>query len=97
MPQAHRETDARICGASTVVTGQDFCYVNGKLWAVLDDPNTHGDGDLINTTGDTVFINDRPVIVHGPDNAQPDDLCPIHPHCNPKTDQGSPDVYAYDG
>jgi uncharacterized Zn-binding protein involved in type VI secretion len=95
MPKAHRETDARICGATTVVNGQSTVFVNSKLWAVLGDPNTHGDGDLINTTGNTVFINGLPVIVHGPDDAQPDDLCPLSPHCNPKTAQGSDNVYCY--
>ena len=94
---AHREDDSRTCGATTVVTGQSTVYVNGKLWAVKDDPNTHGSGQLINTTGSTVIINNKKIIVNGPDNAQPDSLCPEPggEHCNPKTSQGSGDVFAY--
>jgi hypothetical protein len=65
---------ARVCGATTVVVGQSTVFVNSKLWAVLNDPNSHGDGQLINT-GTTVFIEGKPVIVHSPDPAMPDDLC----------------------
>ena len=66
---------------------------NGKLWAVEGDPNTHGNGALIASS--SVKINGKRVIVHRPDNAQPDNLCPLAngEHCNPKTAQGSADVY----
>jgi hypothetical protein len=37
---SHRKTDKRACGAGTVVVGQDFVFVNGKLWAVKNDPTT---------------------------------------------------------
>lgn len=95
MPNAHTHGQSRICGATTVVTGQSTVYVNGKLWAVKGDPDTHGSGGLINS-GTTVFISGKPVIVHAPDNASPDALCPVGPlHCNPKTSQGSADVFAY--
>lgn len=70
--------------------------MNGKLWAVEDSVNNHGNGQLIPTTGQTVHIEGKPIIVHGPDHAQPDDLCPVEPeHCDPETAQGSPDVFSY--
>lgn len=97
MPQAHRDGDSRVCGATTTVTGQSTVWVNGKLWSVLADPDDHGDGALINSTGSTVIIEGKPVIVNGPDHASPDTLCLIigPPHCDPMTAQGSDDVYAY--
>jgi len=66
---AHRDGDLRACGATTTVIGQTSVTVNGKLWAVLGDPNTHLLGNLDNTTGVSIFINKLPVIVHGPDLA----------------------------
>ncbi len=96
MPQSHRHSDLRTCGATTVVVGQQTVFVNDLLWAVQADPNNHEGGALINS-GTTVFIQDKPVIVHAPDDALPDDLCLLFgpPHCEPKTAQGSPSVYAY--
>lgn len=96
MPPAHRQGDLRICGAATVVVGQSTTYVDGKLWAVKDDINTHGDGQLI-PSGSSVFIQGLPVIVHAPDQAQPDALCiPIgEPHCDPMTAAGSGTTFAY--
>lgn len=96
MPAAHRNGDSRICGATTVVVGQSTVYVNDQLWAVQGDIDTHGAGGLI-PSGSTVFVEDKPVIVHAPDSANPDSLCiPIgEPHCNPMTAQGSGDTNAY--
>lgn len=96
MPAAHRNGDSRVCGAVTVVAGQDFVYVDSELWAVEGDPNSHGDGQLI-PTYHGVYINDIPVIVHTPDQASPDDLCPPDgpPHCDPETAEGSPGVFSY--
>ena len=97
MAQVHRNDDSRICGAATVVIGQSTVFANGKLWAVEGDINDHGDGALIAATGHSVFINGIAVIVHGPDPAVPDALCPIigAPHCNPQTAQGSDNVFCY--
>jgi hypothetical protein len=92
MPAAHRHGDVRNCGATTIVQGQGTVYVNGNLWSVEGDPNTHGAGDLI-ATGSTVFIENIKVIVHTPDNAQPD----FAGHVNPQTGAGSGDVFAYGG
>lgn len=91
MPGAHRNADARNCGATTTVVGQSSVFVNGRLWAVLDDTNIHGNGQLINTTGSSVIIEGKPVIVHGPDDAKPDNAG----HPNPKTGAGSGNVEAY--
>lgn len=91
MADAHRDGDLRSCGATTVVSGQSSVFVNGKLWAVKDDQNSHDNGQLINTTGSTVIIEGKEVIVHGPDNAQGDNAG----HPNPRTAQGSPNVEAY--
>ena len=96
MPQAQRDTDLRVCGATTVVVGQSTVKVNGLLWAVQDDICTHGNGQL-NPSGSTVKIEGKLIIVHSPDDADPDDLCiPLGPpHCDPDTGAGSPDVSAY--
>lgn len=91
MPKSHRHGDSRDCGATTIVQNQSSVFVNGKLWAVKDSENSHGAGGLINTTGDTVFIEGKPVIVHGPDDAKPDNAG----HPNPKTAGGSGNVFAY--
>jgi uncharacterized Zn-binding protein involved in type VI secretion len=93
---AHRDGDLRDCGAVTVVQNQSTVFVNGKLRAVEGSFNNHGNGGLIPTTGQSVFIEGKPVIVHGPDHAEPDDLCPMTPqHCDPKTAEGSGDVFSY--
>jgi len=94
MKQAHRHGDSRICGATTVVTGQSTVTVDGKLWAVKGDPNTDRGGALINTTGSSVTINGIPVIVDGPDNAGSDNLL-FPPHNNPKTEDGAASVFCY--
>ena len=93
---AHRNGDPRTCGATTVVNNQSSVYVNNELWAVKDSVNSHGNGQLLNSTGSTIIIENKEVIVHGPDHAQPDDLCPIPPtHCDPMTAGGSADVLSY--
>lgn len=91
MPKAHKNGDSRNCGAITVVQNQSTVFVNGQLWAVRGDPNSHGAGNLINSTGSTVIVEGIPVIVHGPDHANPDNA----DHPDPMTDEGSPNVYAY--
>ncbi len=94
MPKAHRNNDKRVCLAKTTVQNQSTVFVNDELWAVLHTTCDHGDGRLVNTTGDTVFVEDKPVIVHGPDQAHPNDRR-FPPHNNPMTAEGSPNVYAY--
>lgn len=96
MPEAHRNGDSRTCGAATVVQNQSTVFVNGELWAVEGTINSHDEGGLI-PTGQTVFIEGKRVIVHTPDHASADGLCPLlgGEHCDPKTAEGSPNVSAY--
>lgn len=93
MPAAHRHGDARKCGATTVVIGQNFVFVNGRLWAVEGDPNTHEEGGLIAATGTTVKINGKNVIVDGPDPAELDLFG--HVDDEDETAGGSTNVFAY--
>lgn len=97
MAGAHTHGMARICGATTVVIGQDNVFVNGQLWAVHGDPNSHGQGNLV-ASGNKVFINGKPVIINAPDGANPDTLCDLigPPHCGPSTAAGSGNVFAYE-
>jgi len=73
MPGAHRQGDARQCAATTIVVGQRSVTVNGRLWAVEGDENSHGAGELIASKG-SVTIAGKKVIVHNPDQAQIDGL-----------------------
>jgi hypothetical protein len=91
----HRQTDLRICGHTTVVVGQSNVFANSLLVAVDKDPNTGGGGNLI-AACKNVFINNKLVVNHSPENATPDGSCPASPHCNPKTAQGSPNVFVGD-
>ena len=93
MPKAHRETDSRNCGATTIVEGQSTVFNNGKLWAVDFDPNTHGAGNLKPITGHSVFCEGKEVIVL-PDTCY---NCDNADHCPPSDDPAtaSPDVFAY--
>lgn len=92
MPGAHRQDDSRMCGAKTIAS--DFgVYVNGKLWSVENDPNTHGAGNLVSVTGATVNIGGKKVIVAVGDVAKPD----MKKHPIPPTDPvgRSSDVFCY--
>ena len=93
----HRDTDARICGATTTVVNQSSVYANNLLIAVNGDPNTHKGGSLI-AHCKNVYAEGILIVNNTPDNANPDSLCvPIGPpHCNPYTNQGSPDVFVGD-
>lgn len=91
MTEVHRDTDSRICGAQTVVAGNTTVFVNNLLASVDQDPNSHGSGPIIASTNN-VFVHNKLIVENG-DAADPDDLCPIPPHCGPDTDSGSPDVY----
>lgn len=89
----HRATDARICGATTIVTGQGNVFANGLLVSVYGDPNTHGNGNTV-ATANNVFVNGLLVTKVG-DAALPDDLCTPRAriHCAPTTTTGSSDVF----
>jgi uncharacterized Zn-binding protein involved in type VI secretion len=83
MAYCHRSTDSRACGAGTVVVGQDFVTVDGKLWSVDGDPNDHGAGAL-STSHSWLTIAGKGIIVAG-DSASADSLClPLGgAHCGP--------------
>lgn len=78
-----------------MVAGQSSTFVDGKLWAVQGDPNSHGAGALIPTVS-SVLIQGKAVIVNSPDPASADNLCPTldGEHCTPKTAGGSGTTYA---
>jgi hypothetical protein len=97
MPDAHRDTDLRICGAHTQVIGQTTVFVNGLLWSVEGDVCDHGHGELISTHAPNVYIEGKRAITIT-DPAHPDDLCDIDGglHCDPIADTGSPDTDAAD-
>ena len=95
---AHRDNDRRKCNGRTRVQNQSTVFVNDKLWAVKDSeeiPGSHSLGGLINRTGDTVFVEGKPVIVHGPDPAKPDGAG--HRLYQDATAEGSANVFAYTG
>lgn len=92
MPGAHRFGDSRACGASTIVVGNQTVFVNGRLWAVKGDIDTHEAGGLINTTGHTVFNQGIPVIVLG-DKAEQDMLG--HVMSDDEAASASGDTFAY--
>ena len=41
MPAVHRHGDARVCLATTIVSGLSTVYANGRLVSVNGDVNTH--------------------------------------------------------
>lgn len=93
---AHRNTDSRACGASTVTAQSKNVYVNGLLWSINGDPNSHGGGNLSAATKN-VFIGGVAVVNVG-DSASADDLCvPLGgDHCAPSATGGSSDVFVGD-
>lgn len=94
MPGAHRENDLRFCGATTIVNGQSSVWVNSKLWAVEDDPETHGNGQLVAVYGKkNVYINRKHVICAIGDEGLPDDAG--HPLPSTDPEEHSSDVFVY--
>lgn len=97
MPAAHRHTDSRACGATTTVVGQSTVFVNGLLWAVEFDLDTHCDpkGPL-KPDKRTIFIEGKNVIDVG-DGFHAIDYQPpacIVPH-SPTASTGSPNTFCY--
>jgi hypothetical protein len=96
MPAVHRDTDSRTCGASTVSAQSRNVFVNGLLWAIDADPNSHGGGGLIAGTNN-LFIGGI-AVTNIQDSANPDALCaPVGgAHCAPAAASGSGNVYVGD-
>lgn len=95
MPEVHRHSDARTCGASTIVVGNKTVYTNELLTAVYGDINTHANGELLATINPgTVFIENLEMVVVGSE-AQCDRL--LHCGGGDASASGSPNVYAFDG
>ena len=92
----HRDTDSRVCGATTTSQQGKQVYVNNLLWAIDGDPNSHGGGSLIAATN-SVYIGGVAVVNTG-DHASADSLCaPVGPpHCDPVASQGSLNVFVGD-
>ena len=95
--KVHRHTDARVCGATTVVQNQSTVFANSLLVAVNGDPNSHGAGGLI-AACKNVYVESILVVNHSPDSAAADERCPPdgEPHCTPSTAAGSPNVFVGD-
>lgn len=96
MPAVHRDTDSRACGANTVSAQSRNVYVNGLLWSINGDPNSHGSGALSAATNN-VFIGGI-AVCNNNDSAAPDALCaPLGgAHCAPKAVGGSSNVFVGD-
>ena len=95
MPAIHRNGDSRSCGAKTLAVGQGTVFVNNQLASTLNDPDSHGGGNLLasNSKG-SVFIAGKPIGLDG-SAAMPEALCNNgNGHCRPKAAGGSPDVNA---
>lgn len=95
MVDVHRHGDLRSCGATTIVSGQGFVYVDGQLWSVEGDNNSHGAGALIPGQIAAIYIGGKRVIGVG-DSASPDNLCiPLGgSHCSPSSTSGDAKVTA---
>ena len=89
MPAVHRHGDARVCLATTIVSGQSTVYANGRLVSVNGDINTHGAGALI-AGSNNVFAEGKAVVNNTPDAALIDTLG--HAPALTKTAAGSSDV-----
>lgn len=96
MPAVHRDTDLRVCGATTVSAQGKNVFVNNLLWSIDGDPNSDSGGALSAGTNN-VFIGGT-AVCNNNDTAAPDSLCPIPggPHCAPNASGGSDNVFVGD-
>ena len=95
MADVHRNTDTRVCGATTTVVGNIDVFANNLLVSVNGDPNSHGAGELIAHSNE-VYADNILTVNHTPDTANADNKCPVPPHCAPETAKGSPNVCSGD-
>ncbi len=69
-------------------------YVNNLKWAVENDPETHGHGELIAVTGKrNVYLNGKLAICAVSDTAKPDDA--FHPLPPTDPEEHSNNVFIY--
>jgi len=96
MPAAHRDTDSRACGATTVSAQSRNVYVNGLLWSVNGDPNSEGGGSL--SAGTNIVFIGGIAVCNNNDSAAPDSLCLTvgGSHCAPSANGGSGNVFVGD-
>ena len=91
----HRHSDPRVCGATTVVTGNTSVFANDLLVSVNGDPNSHSAGALV-AGCNHLYVHSALVVNNTPDGSAADALCPIPPHCAPITAGGSTNVFVGD-
>ena len=101
MPGAHRHDDVRFCGAKTIVVGQSQVLVNGRLWAVEGDIDTHCNGGSLSAVygPPKIKIGNKYIICGVGDVAAPDKLGCIIKHPTGATNPlgHSLDVLVYGG
>lgn len=96
MPQVHRHTDSRVCGATTNAQAWKNVYVNNLPISVNADPNSHGGGALA-ANCKQVYVGGKLVVLNG-NSAGADNYCGKighsgHGHCGPNATSGSPNVH----
>jgi len=96
MPQVHRHSDSRVCGATTTASNHKNVWVNNLQISVNGDPNSHGGGNL-KANCKQVYVGGNLVVLNG-NPAGADALCGVpwhrgHGHCGPNATSGSPNVH----
>ena len=93
LPAVHRHGDARVCGATTIVSTNSTVFCNGELIAVNGNVNTHGAGAL--SAGAAHMYCHGTLVVNNTPDAAAADLVPHAPALT-KTAGGSPNVFVGD-
>ena len=88
----HRHSDARVCGATTVVSGNTTVFANDLLVSVDGDPNSHG--GALSAGSNHMYCHSTLVVNNTPDPAAPDLLG--HPLPPTSTAGGSPNIFVGD-
>lgn len=93
MALAHRNGDKRFCDGETIVEGNSTVFVNGKLWAIEGNVDSHEMGNLVVIGQRTVKIGGIPAVGALKDTAVPD----LFGHMEGPVDplEGSPNVFVY--
>lgn len=83
----HRNGDLRVCGATTIVSGQSTVYAESNLISVNGDVESHGGAPLVAATN-AVYINGIMVVNVG-DTAPPDSAL----HASTSASTGSSTIF----